>query len=311
MLDQRLLDRITEKKQALDRLRPLPMGAVKRLQEQLTSEWIYHSNGIEGNTLTLQETRFILETGITIGGKTLREHFEVVNHLKAIEYVESFVQGHYPITPFHVRQIHHLVLTQIDDENAGQYRPLPVRIVGANHTPPDAWEVPNQMMLWEQWLSSEAMSLHPVARAALAHHRLVAIHPFMDGNGRTARLVMNLLLMREGYPPAILSKLNRLQYYQLLAQADLGREKPIADFVGRAVEQSLTLYLEACTPRTEPYSENEKLISLREAAETSLYSQAYLNVLARTGRLEAMKKGRNWYTTRQAIATYEQSLKKA
>lgn len=308
MLDKRLLDRINRKKQDLDSLRPLPTLAVSRLQEQINAEWIYNSNAIEGNTLTLQETRLILETGITVGGKSLREHFEVINHQKAIEFVEALVQDSVDITPFHVRQIHQLVLAQIDDDSAGQYRNLPVRIAGATHTPPDSWEVPSEMDGWGEWMNGTSQKLHAVERAALAHHKLAAIHPFIDGNGRTARLVMNLLLMCDGYPPTVISKVNRLQYYRVLAQADNGRENPIVNFVGRAVEQSLTFYLDACTPRTEEPPKDEKWMSLREAASQSEYSQEYLSLLARTGRLDAMKRGRNWVTTLSAIKAYRESV---
>ena len=137
MLNQRLLTRIEDKKAKLDALRPLPSAAMNQLKEQFTVEWIYNSNTIEGSTLTFRETQLILETGMTIGGKSLREHFEVINHRTAIEYVESLTDQREPITAFDVRQIHKLVLSQIDDENAGQYRQTQVRIVGAKHTPPE------------------------------------------------------------------------------------------------------------------------------------------------------------------------------
>ena len=224
MLEPRLLARLEEKKAALDALRPLPQAAVRRLQEQLTVEWIYNSNAIEGNTLTLRQTKLILETGLTIGGKSLREHFEVLNHKEAIDYVESLVKGLAPVTPFDARQIHGLVLTRIDDEEAGQYRRVQVYIAGADHRPPEAWQVPQLMADWGDWLNGPARDLHPVVRAALAHHRLVVVHPFpstalrtgVDGNGRTARLVMNLLLMRDGYPPTIIEKAHRRQYERVL-----------------------------------------------------------------------------------------------
>ena len=308
MLETRLVARLDQKKHDLDALRPLPAAAVRRLQEQLTLEWIYNSNAIEGNTLTLQETRLILETGLTIGGKSLREHFEVTNHRTAIAYVEALMQEPEPVSAFHVRQIHRLVMAQIDDEAAGVYRQLPVRIAGAVHTPPDAWEVARLMTEWSDWLAGAAQELHPVERAALAHHRLVAIHPFLDGNGRTARLVMNLLLLRDGYPPTVILKLNRGQYYRVLAQADGGRVAPFVNFVGRAVERSLTLYLEACTMQTAAPSGVDKWIPLRTAAIDTPYSQEYLSLLARTGRLEAIKRGRNWYTTRRAVGQYQQSI---
>ena len=308
MIEPRLLDRLERKKAQLDALRPLPTAAVRRLNEQLTVEWIYNSNAIEGNTLTLKETQLILETGLTIAGKSLREHFEVINHKEAIDYVEALATGESPITPFHVRQIHKLVLARIDDDSAGRYRNLPVRITGSTHQPPEPWEVPERMTRWGDWLNGPALELNSVERAALAHHRLAAIHPFVDGNGRTARLVMNLLLMRDGYPPTIIMRTNRRQYYRVLAQADDGNEAPLGNFVGRAVERSLTLYLEACTPRTAPPAPEDEWIPLREAARGSPYSQEYLSLLARKGRLEAIKRRRVWYTTRRAVATYLTSV---
>jgi Fic family protein len=138
-----------------------------------------------------------------------------------------------------------------------------------------------------------------VARAALAHHRLAAIHPFVDGNGRTARLVMNLLLMRDGSPPAVIQRANRRQYYRVLAQADAGKVEPLANFTGRAVEHSLTLYLQAAQPARR--AARSRWIPLREAAQGTRYSQEYLSLLARTGRLEAIKVGRVWHTTGEAL----------
>ena len=316
MLEGRLLARLEAKKAQLDALRPLPPAAVRWLRERLTLEWIYNSNAIEGNTLTLHETRLILETGLTIGGKSLREHFEVLNHRQAIDYVESLVaagarqpgRGERRVTPAEVRQIHRLVLARIDDGEAGQYRKLPVHIAGAGHRPPEAWQVPQLVSDWSDWLAGPALALQPVVRAALAHHRLVAIHPFADGNGRTARLVMNLLLMADGYPPVVIEKAQRRQYYRVLARADGGDDGPLTNFVGRAAERSLILYLEACTPRGAPPPPEEEWIPLRQAAQGTPYSQEYLSLLARKGRLEAVKRGRNWYTTRRAVAAYRQSV---
>jgi Fic family protein len=308
MLETRLQQRIQEKKAQLDALRPLPTAADQRLNEQLNIEWIYNSNAIEGSTLTLRETQLILEQGITIGGKSLREHFEVVNHQEAIKLVESLAAQKEPITAFHVRQIHALVLSHIDDENAGTYRLVPVRILGAAHEPATAWDIPAQMDEWAAWLAAQEGEMESVHLAALAHHRLVAIHPFIDGNGRSARLIMNLILMRAGYPPAIIAKVNRQQYYSVLAQADNGKPAPLVNFVGRAVERSLTLYLEACTPQTTPPAADDEWVPLREAAEWTAYSQDYLSLLARTGKLEAIKRGRVWHTSRRALDTYIASL---
>jgi Fic family protein len=164
------------------------------------------------------------------------------------------------------------------------------------------------MQAWESWFHQAGGELHPVALAALAHHKLVAIHPFIDGNGRTARLVMNLILIRSGYPPTVILRVNRGQYYRALLHADNGRLAPLVNFVGRAVERSLTLYLEACTPRATPTPADETWISLAQAAEGTPYSQEYLSLLARKGRLEAIKRGRIWLTTRRAVAEYRASI---
>ncbi|MBT3315829.1 MAG: Fic family protein [Anaerolineae bacterium] len=311
MLETRLLNRITQKKAQLDMLRPLSPSILTRLNETLTLEWIYNSNAIEGSTLTLQETRLILETGLTIGGKSLREHFEVTNHREAIAYVENLVGEEGQITPYHVRLIHALVLKGIDDENAGRYRETPVRIAGATHTPPESWEISRLMDEWGAWLIAAQERDNSVNIAAEAHHRLVNIHPFVDGNGRTARLIMNLLLIKDGYPPSVIERVNRQQYYRVLAQADEGNLRPLVNFVGRAVERSLTLTLEAATPRSAPPPTDEQWIPLSEAAQDSPYTKDYLSLLARKGRLEALKRGRNWYTTRKAVEKYRREVKES
>ena len=310
MLESRLLARIDKKKAQLDMLRPLPPATLKRLQEKIMVEWIYNSNAIEGSTVTLRETRLILETGLTIGGKSLGEHFEVINHRDAIEYVEELCGTTEPIRPFHVRQIHKLVLSRIDDESAGSYRVTQVHIAGAAHIPPEAWLVAQQMDGWGSWLTEAEANEHTVTFAALAHHRLVAIHPFVDGNGRTARLLMNLILMRAGYPPTVILRTNRKQYYRVLAQADAGNTGPLVNFVGQAVERSLNLYLDASTSQVARPNLTDEWILLREAADGTPYSQEYLSLLARLGRIEATKRGKIWYTTRRAVQTYRESLEK-
>ena len=306
MLEPRLLARITDLKTQLDGLRPLPSTALQRLREQIIVEWTYNSNAIEGSTLSLRETQLILEHGLTIGGKSLREHFEVINHRDAIDFVEHLASQHDPITAHHIRQIHQLVLTKIDDANAGQYRQVSVRIAGASHTPPEAWEVARLMAEWVDGLNAEN-ALHPIACAAIAHHRFVAIHPFIDGNGRTGRLIMNLLLMRAGYPPTVILKINRKQYYRVLAQADGGNPKPLVNFVGRAAERSLQLYVAASETQKQAPAKQDEWLPLREAAQGTPYSQEYLSLLARLGRLRAIKRGRAWHTSRAAIEEYRHS----
>ena len=204
-------------KSRLDSLRPLPEHTVRTLHEQQVLEWTYHSNAIEGNTLTLKETKVVLE-GITIGGKPLREHFEVINHKEAIDYVEAIVQNQEALSEWQIKSIHRLVLKNIDDRNAGQYRQENVVIAGAEHMPPDFIKVPEVMAGLVAWYIGSS-ALHPVECAARLHVDFVGIHPFVDGNGRTSRLLMNFELMRHGFLPVIIPVEQRLAYYDALDTA--------------------------------------------------------------------------------------------
>lgn len=215
-------------KARLDGLRPLPAAALRNLHEALVLRWTYHSNAIEGNTLTLMETKVVLE-GITVGGKLLREHFEAINHRDAIFYVEDAVRRAEPLSEWQIRNLHRLVLRQIDDENAGRYRQLNVTIAGARHVPPDMLRVPEQMAALLHWYDTEAHGLHPVERAARLHVDFVKIHPFVDGNGRTARLLLNLELLKAGFPATVLPVEQRLAYYEALDKAHV--EGDMADFL--------------------------------------------------------------------------------
>lgn len=217
-LDARLTA-IDQARQRLDALRPLPVATLRSLHEDLVLRWTYHSNAIEGNTLTLLETRLVLLDGLTVGGKRLREHFEAINHRDAIEYVMAVVRNEEPFSEWQIRNIHRLVLKNIDDEEAGRYRSSNVLISGARHVPPEALKLPEAMQRLMQWYAAAAPALHPVLRAAHLHVHFVGIHPFIDGNGRTSRLLMNLELLKAGYPPAVLPVERRLAYYEALDRA--------------------------------------------------------------------------------------------
>lgn len=234
-------------------------------------------------------------------------------HLSRVLQVELQVSSRLaplrqPMERLHVALVYQIHLMRNDDKNAGQYRRNNLRIGGAAHVPPEAWLVPQQMDEWSRWLNTDAQALHPIDRAALAHHRFAAIHPFVDGNGRTARLIMNLLLMRDGYSPTVILRTNRQQYYRVLAQADCGKDKPLVNFVGRAVERSLNLYLQAVIRSTRKPARRDEWVPLREAANGTPYSQEYLSLLARLGRLDAIKSGRVWHTTRRAVEAYRKSV---
>lgn len=237
-----MFEKLDQLKTKLDTHRPLPQSVVENLHENLVLNWTYHSNAIEGNTLTLKETKVALE-GITIGGKTLREHFEAINHREAIWYVEELVQQQTVLTEWHIKQLHSLVLQNIDKNSAGQYRKVNVIISGATHTPPDSLLVSEQMQGMMEWYQTEAQALHPVERAARLHGELVKIHPFTDGNGRTSRLVMNLVLMQAGFPAALIEVNQRLDYYQALDKAHTtGDYGDFIELVAGCVEKSFEPY---------------------------------------------------------------------
>lgn len=229
-------------KAQLDAYRPLDANVVKNLHENLVLQWTYHSNAIEGNTLTLKETKVALE-GITIGGKTLREHFEVINHREAILMVEDLVIQQIPLSERVIKDLHYLVLKNIDQDNAGRYRQVNVLISGAEHKPVDALHVSEQMTALIDWYSTKATGLHPVERAARVHGEFVKIHPFVDGNGRTARLLMNLELMKAGFPAAVLPVQSRLAYYEALDTAHCqGNYAPFVELLCQVVADSFKPY---------------------------------------------------------------------
>lgn len=216
-LEDNYFDEVDNLKKKLDSKRPISKETLKSLKETINLEWTYNSNGIEGNTLTLRETQVVLE-GITVGGKSIKEHLEAINHEKAILFLDDLVKDKNPITEWNIKNIHELVLKGINNENAGRYRKENVTIKGAIHTPPDYLKVPELMekliISYNTW-----NNYHPIIKAALLHGELVKIHPFIDGNGRTSRLLMNLDLMHSGYLPVVIKKESRLKYYEALDKA--------------------------------------------------------------------------------------------
>jgi Fic family protein len=234
---------IDSKKQQLDNARPLSKHTLHSLRENMFVEWTYNSNAIEGNTLTISETKVVLE-GITIGGKSMREHLEVINHKAAILFLEDLIKQNEPLSEWSIKNIHGLVLKSIDDENAGSYRKENVLISGAKHKPPQHFIVKEQMEELVSLYNEKWNSLHPIERAAMLHGEFVKIHPFIDGNGRTARLLMNFELIKSGFPPTIIKANMRPQYYDHLDFAHTsGDYKPFVTLVAKCVEESLDLWL--------------------------------------------------------------------
>lgn len=307
-MNKKLLNSILGKKRELDRYRPLSPSIVLKLEEEFSVAWTYNSNALEGNTLTLQETEVILNAGITIGGKTVNEHFEVINHKNGIDFVKSLVSRKENVTEETIKMLNALILKSIDDNEAGNYRRQNVRILGARHIPPQSIKISQLMHEFVEWFYKNEYSMTIPELASKIHYKLVMIHPFIDGNGRVARLLMNLILMKHGYPPAIILKVDRQKYYRVLNEANIGNLEPYEDFIGRSIERSLILYLNSI----EPDQSKEKLfITLKEASNHCDYSADYLSLLARKGRLAAVKmNNKYWMTTIDALEEYIRNKRK-
>lgn len=243
----KLLQECDTLKALLSGLRPLPAEALKKIEEAFAIEYTYESNRIEGNTLTLQETELVVNEGVTIAGKSMREHLEAINHAEAIDYIKDFAKNGIEISERTIKEIHALVLHGINRENAGRYRSVPVMISGSTHVPPQPYLLEKQMEDFIiKFREMEAEKVHPVLIAAFLHDELVRIHPFIDGNGRTSRLLMNLYLLRNGFTLVALKGNNeeKISYYKAL-EASHTENNPL-DFqkvVAQAEITSLKRYL--------------------------------------------------------------------
>jgi len=237
-----LLEVIDQKKAELDKCRPLTAGEVERLNEEFTVEYTYNSNAIEGNTLTLRETDMVLR-GLTIDQKPLKDHMEAVGHKEAFDFVRELVQDQVPLSERIVQQIHYLVLADKKDDR-GVYRRVPVRIMGAQHEPVQPYLIQPRM---EQLMLAYAESTeHIVTKLARFHIEFEGIHPFIDGNGRTGRLLVNLELMKAGYPPIDIKFTDRIAYYKAFDEYHIkgnlaAMEKLFAGYVNARLDQYLSM----------------------------------------------------------------------
>jgi len=240
-----LIKRLEEKKQKLDALRPLPPAFLQSLDHWFIIELSYNSNAIEGNTLTRRETALVIEKGITVAGKSLKEHLEVTNYSIALNFIKNLAKKtKEDITLQDILDIHRLVLKGIDDNNAGKLRTVPVFIAGSDVQLPSPLHIPDLMNDFIAWLQQSQK--HPTEIATEAHFKLVSIHPFVDGNGRTARLLMNLLLIQTGYPPTVIENAKRSTYIDAIEKSQ--KTNDLSDFytfIFNAINKSFDKYLEA------------------------------------------------------------------
>jgi Fic family protein/DNA-binding XRE family transcriptional regulator len=240
---QKILDEIDTLKTKLDSFRQFDSY---RITQALELEYTFESNRIEGNTMTLRETDLVINEGLTISGKSMREHLEVINHQEAIAYIKDLMQRNSSINEREVLSIHNLILRGIHPEDAGRYRKVQVMIQGSSYMPPQPFLIAKEMEDFFIWYETNKSILHPIVLAAEIHERLVTIHPFIDGNGRTSRLVMNLVLLQHGY---IIANIKgdydtRMQYYQTLETAQTKNNKEdFLLFIAQIEKESLERYL--------------------------------------------------------------------
>lgn len=313
-MDNKLLQ-LEAKKKRLDSYKPLQSELIKNLEEWFRIELTYTSNAIEGNTLTRQETAMVVDEGLTVQGKSLTEHQEAINHAKAFDFIQTLVsKKRQELTARDILDIHNIILNKIDDTNKGRYRNVAVRLRGSETVLPNALKVPELMEEFLIWLQSDN-SDHPVKIAADAHFKLVSIHPFVDGNGRTARLLMNLLLMQKGYPPAIVRKEDRSTYINSLEKGQTkGDLTNYYDLMSEAIDRSLDIYLETVEPQrisvSEPTSE-QRFYTTDEVAKLLQVDPETVRRYVRQGDLRAVKLGGKFFRIDKAdLDIFIENLKK-
>lgn len=293
-MDEKLLQ-LEVKKKRLDNYKPLQKELVRNLEEWFRIELTYTSNAIEGNTLTRAETAMVVEEGLTVSGKSLIEHQEAINHAEAFDYIQTLVtKKRQELTAKDILDIHSIILRKIDDTNKGRYRNLAVRLGGSETILPNPLKVPELMEEFVKWLQSDNPD-HPVKIAIDTHYKLVSIHPFVDGNGRTARLLLNLLLMQAGFPPAIIRKEDRTVYIDSLEKGQTKND--LAEYYTvllEAVDHSLDIYLEAVDPERANMSEpipQQRFYTTDEIAKLLQVDPETVRRYVRQGDLKAVKLG--------------------
>jgi len=283
--------RILEKKKILSSYRPLNKLQLNRLKQEFL------------DTLTLNETRLLLEEGITISGKSLREHLDATNQKQAIEWIEEFTKKN--IREIDILMLHKLTLKGISDYWAGKYKTSQNRIIGSKLKTTPPYKVKSEMGNLVYLINKNPQKYNTIELAAFSHHELVRIHPFVDGNGRTARLISNLILINRGFPPVIIRNIDRKKYFDCLEKAHFGNLKPFADFIALRLEESLIRYLNSFVKTTK----SNELLPLSVLAKETPYSQEYLSLLARKGTLPATKIDGVWHTSRDEIKKYMKAIK--
>ncbi|MGI0065152.1 MAG: Fic family protein, partial [Nitrosotalea sp.] len=296
--------RILEKKKKFKGLLgSLSKDKIKKIEKQMEIEFVYNSNKIEGSALTRGETILVLQ-GITVGHKPLSSVIPkslddiqaASNHPDAMTLIKKLAFGKtHKITEVEIKSIHRLIMKGIIS-NAGQYRSEDISVTGAGFTPPPSYEIPKLMKNLVTLTNENPDELTPIELATQVHYDLAWIHPFSDGNGRIARLLLNFILLRNKYPFTVVRDVDRKTYLRTLRHMDMeGEIEQFTTYIARCVEQTLDVYLQ---------DEKQELLSLSKLAKGTPYTADYLSLLARKGRIDAIKQGKIWKTTRKVISTY-------
>ena len=313
-LPSHIQKRVAEKKQKLASMGQLMPQRIKEISERMQVDFVYNSNKIEGSTLSRGETELVLR-GITIGkksipealrGKDLGDILVAQNHSSAINLIKKIAFDRtYKISEDDIKKIHGIVLKGVI-ASAGQYRSYDLEVKGAGFIPPPFYDVPKHMKELLNTLNNNPDELRPIELAAQIHYDFSWIHPFVDGNGRMSRLLLNLILVRNGYPFVVIKNVDKPQYLRALREMDVsGNFKPFLIYISRCVEQTLDLYLMS----KKPAKKEEEFLPLAKLAKNTPYSAEYLSLLARKGRIDAIKEGKTWKSTKKIINTYVKEQK--
>lgn len=307
-------DRIISKKRKLQSMGKLTPEKIEQIRDRMQVDFVFNSNKIEGSTLSRGETELVLR-GITVGkksipealsGKDLADILVAQNHSEAIQLIRKMAfDNTYQITEEDIKKIHEIVMKGVIT-SAGEYRNYDLEVRGAGFTPPPFYEISENMKEFTSMLNDNTDELRPIEFAAQVHYDFVWIHPFEDGNGRMARLLLNLVLVRNGYPFAVIRSVDKTKYLKSLRQMDVEREfEPFLIYIARCVEQTLDLYLISDSKKPK-----EKLLPLSELANNTPHSADYWSLLARKGRIDAIKEGKTWKTSRKILEAYLEEQKK-
>jgi Fic family protein len=283
-------------------------------------EETHHSTAIEGNTMVLRQVRTLLEHGRAVGNKELQEYLEIQAYAEAAEWVYAQAvradgwASRELINPTELRRIHSLVVEPVwrhfppqrhhSDEGPGAFRRHDIEPLASNHRPPPWPDVPALVQDWLTFANTRPSEIHPMVHLADVHARFERIHPFLDGNGRTGRLVLNLMLVRNGYPPAIVTKSERSTYLRNLERADRGDSGPLAELLARSVKQSIDRFV------LPGLAGPHRMVPLSALATKAGLSLLALRRAAERGRLKATRRGPQWYSTKQLVDEYRRSRRR-